>query len=1032
MRFPFTASVVSMSLLIAGSAAAAPFIPKINQPTSYKDIKFGLDEMRKNIDSVQCGGWDDNSFATVNGTSIVGSVPMPDMSSNLPGRTNVAPLGDPASGLGQRGEFEFPESAVGYSSACNIFMRTIIDDDLRRLQKDLKMYEDGSVGLIDGSGFVDINPYQWCIRTETATPKLCKRLFDAWQQAAAILPREDIEAVCPCPEPNDGCPVRPPKRYCFDSAYTFECRGSADKRTPIETTYPEDQPQDPTCRTPWKPGFENAMTQCHPEQYDVLDADGAVVETRFRIIVDAQGKHRATASSYYRHYAENFTAPAVTVTAPGEDNVWDVRAECYEYYKEQNDDGTDFDPKDDITGATDEQCEFVIASGGEQTPKSPEWQTDDGHDQKASVKGIAQDSPRAERSVPQPWVADSETNLTMIDAKSLRDLQKNFDNPTDITAMFGVLIPIRQTASKSVAKNARTDQFDDTADRDIAAFFEEQQRELLVMTADPTTRLIMPARFLVGLAPNDPIFQYVSHTISRSDGTVEVTLKAGLEDIGNVLTSFQRMFVAPTREVRIPVLVPLASVAEIDARIADWKLWQRATELRSTDLTQSASMQADPTQKAEMLREAALLDAAAASTDLFLEKLRQYRERAESVRLLRGALLTYLTKLYDSQKLIRAYFADWYEQNSGLLLLSSERAVQRRELKRIWRLLQRSMLQADACQMLWCSNQRYSAPVYSLLDNWWGIRDQGEKRDPDFRPPSLRDLGYQQPQDQVYDFSNVKFPNSPWLIPTLWPVQVRVRIPSPPSFVGAVPPSIDSFPDLPPLPDATVFASFPVPSVELPDTPLLTPPITQDLEPAKDMLRQLRTIIDGTDVPQQLQEENALARGEPANDTDDFPLDRDSLRGAYCRFPPSLITPPDPNQDRGKPEKIIHIENELRERLARLFSRWMPQRIEDAAGRVARRNEDFPNPTNQPACGEDIICYFLPPEMRTTTSWQWFMPTVTGGNFTSAAAALRDKTLPASEEQNPYVNASIDTLRRIFPALDLPVETTLEFPHQNP
>lgn len=1028
MRLPFTASVVSVSLLIAGSAAAAPFIPKINQPTSYKDVLFGLKEMRDNVASVQCGGFEGNSAATVNQASVTGNVPVPEIS-NIPGRGNT-PLGNPASGLGERGAFEFPESAVGYSSACDLYTRTDFDEDLARLRKDLKINIDGSVELIDGSGFVDINPHLWCIRTETATPKLCKRLFDAWQQAAAMLPREDIEAACPCPEPNDGCPVRPPKRYCFDAAYTFECRGSADTRTPIETTYPEDQIQDPTCRTPWKPVFENAMTQCHPEQYDVLDADGNVAETRFRIIVDKPGEHRATASSYYRHYAESFMNPGVVVTAPGDNNVWNVRAECYEYYKEQNDDGTDFDPKNDVTDVSDEQCEFVITTDGEQTPKSPEWQLGDGFSQKATVKTQPQEVSREERLVPEPWVADTETNLTMIDVKALKDLQKNFDNPADITAMFGALIPTRQQASKTVAKNARTDQFDDTADRQFAAYIEEQQRELLIMTADPTTRLIMPARFLVGLASDDPIFQYVSHTVSRSDGTVEITLKAGLEDIGSVLTSFQRMFVAPTQEVRIPVLVPLASVAEIDARIADWKLWQRATELQSAARTEAANAQKDPAKKAELLQEAAALDAAAASTNLFIAKLQQYRERAESVRLLRGVLLTHLTKLYDSQKSIREYFAGWYEKNSGLLLISSERAAERRELKRIWRLLQQSMLQADACQMLWCSNQRYSAPVYSLLDNWWGVRAQGEKRDPDFRPPSLADLGYEQPKDQVYDFSNVKFPDSPWLIPTLWPVQVRVRIPAPPSFVGAAPPSIDSFPDLPPLPDETVFASFPVPTVQLPDTPLLTPPITQDLEPAKEMLRKLRTVIDGTDLPQQIAEENELAQGAPMDDSDKFPLDRNSMRGAYCRFPPSLTIPPDLNQDRGKPEKIIHVENELRERLARLFSRWMPIRMEDAAGRVARRNEDFP--TNPPACAEDVICYFLPPEMRTTTTWQWFMPNVTGGNFTNAAAVLRDQTLPESEEKNPYVNASTDTLRRIFPDLNLPIETKLAFPRQNP
>lgn len=1010
MRPQLTMSVVSASLLLAGSAVAAPFIPKINEPESYKDIRFGLDEMRQNIDTVQCGGWDTDSNATVDGVTVNGDVPIPDISPDIPGRRNINPLGKPTGGLGERGEFEYPDSAWGYSSACDIYQDSYIDDDLRRLGKDVNIKEDGSVEVVDGVGKVDINPHDWCLRMDKATPKFCKRLYDAWQQASAMVPREDPAAVCPCPEPNDGCPSRPPKRYCFDPPYTFECSGTSDKRTPIATTYPDEPPQDRTCRTTWGPAFFNKMDVCHAEAYDVFDGDGNFVETRFRIIVDEFGGHFAIASSYYRHYAEAFMVPKITVTAPGGDNRWEVRAECYEYYKELNPDGSDFDPKVDVTHGIDEQCEFVIATDGEQTPRKPEWREGDGHEQKETVKAdpaVVEEPVRDPRNAPEPWVADTDTNLTLIDMEKLKKKQKKFEDPSDVTGILGTLLTTRQTGSKTVPKNARTDQFDDNDDRDLAIFFEAQQRELLKMTADPQTRLIMPARFLVGLADDDPLFQYVSNTVSRSDGTVEITLKAGLEDIGNVLKSFQRIFVAPIQEVRIPVLVPLASVAEIDALIADWELWKKGEDIAAQKESRSSK---------------------SASATAVIDKLKEYRDHIEDVRLMRGALLTYLERLYDSQEEIREYFADWYEQNSALLLVSAERAIQRRELKRIWRLLQRSMLQTDSCQMLWCSNHRYSAPVYSLLDNWWGEREPGEKRDRDYKPQSLTDLDFVQPEDQLYDFSNVKFSSGAWLVPTLWPVQARIRLPTPPLF-GVDPPNPDDFPDLPPLPDQDVFAAFPVPSVDLPEKSLIIPPIPQDLEPAKDILREFRKIIDGTDIARQIEEEEELAAGVSIDGGDDnYPLDRDSMRGAYCRFPPSIIIPPDPDQERGNPAKIIHIENDLRERLARLFSRWMPEREEDFAGRVARRNEDFPNPDEPPPCHEDVICYFLPPEMRTITSWQWFMPDVTGGNFTQKGDEIRDEALPENDDlnENPYYGVGVSTLERIFPLLKLPITTRLE------
>jgi hypothetical protein len=500
----------------------------------------------------------------------------------------------------------------------------------------------------------------------------------------------------------------------------------------------------------------------------------------------------------------------------------------------------------------------------------------------------------------------------------------------------------------------------------------------------------------------------VSGTVSRSDGTVEITLKAGLEDIGNVLLSFQRIFVAPIQEVRIPVLVPLASVSEIDALIADWKQWKRAEDA-------NAELNGVPSN--------------AGQADAMIDKLVQYRDRVEKVRLLRGAILVYLEKLYDSQRQIREYFADWYQQNTALLTASAERAVERRELKLIWRLLQRAMLQTDRCQLAWCSNHRYSAPVYSLLDNWWGEKQPGEKRDRDYRPQSLKDLGYVQPDDQLYDFSNVKFPRDPWLIPVLWPVSVRLRLPQPPA-VGIQPDSPDTYPDLPPLPDETVFDSFPVPSLSLADKSFIVPPASPSLQPAMDMLREFRRMIDGTEIGDQINEENDIKTGAKTIDggDDNFPLDRNSMRGAYCRFPPSLTTPPDPDQEHGSPVKIIHVENDLRERLARLFSRWMPERDEDFAGRVARIHEEYPNPDDPPKCTEDVICYFLPPEMRTITTWQWFMPDVTGGNFTGAGTSVKNQTLPANETDNPYSKASVETLKRIFPNFSLPITTKLEVP----
>lgn len=1017
-RSILTITLASSLLFITGSAGAEPFIPKMNLPESYKDFRFGLDEMRQNIEKVDCGGWDPDTSAVVTGTSVGGFIPTPDISPDIPGRRNINPLFDAKTGVGERGDFEYPDSAWGYSSACNIYQDSFRDEDLARLGLSLRfdgnieLDQDPNVRLEGGDGTVDINPGRWCIRMDKATPQWCKKLYETWQQMAAIAPRPSISDFCPCEGSLNGCPSRPEKRYCFDGPYTFECSGTSDIRTPVYTTFPDTPPQDTTCRTTWEPEFGNKLYECHNE--DRFDADGNYIG--YESIVDVGGYHNALSSSYYRHYAESFMNPKISVEGGGK--TWQVRAECYEYYKEE-------DPKEKVTSKDDEQCEFVISTPDEQNPDKPEWpEEEDQKKPKARAEGpvaaadrsVVEEPDRDSRPTPEPWVADTETNLNMIDMKRLRELQEDFEDPSDISYILGALLPTKQRASKSVPKNARTDAVDDSDDRAFVVYWEKQERELMKMIADPRTQLIMPARFLVGIDEKDPLFQYVTQTVVRPDGTVELTLRAGPEDLRDVILSLQRMFIAPLQEVRIPVLVPLASELEINSLIFQWEQWKKYEEQDAARLGRGSR---------------------AGDADALIDKLRQYRDRIADVRRMRGALSNELKRMYDGQQQIREYFASWFRDQTDQFTLALEHAEQRRELRRIWRLLQRSLLQTDACQMYWCSNQRYSAPIYSLLDEWWGKNPPGDDRDPDyvlseddrFDPPlDLELLNYVQPEDNVFDFSDMKFPRDPLLLPVLWPVQVKVRLPSPPD-IGGIPPSPDDFPDLLDIPDENIFDSFNIPEVDLDDAPSVSIPPTPDLEDAKNILREIRKIVDGTQIPDQMAQEEALKNGDSI-DQGDLPspgevLGRSNLQHTYCRFQPSIIIPPDPEGKHGNPMKIIHVENDLRERLARLFSRWMPERMEDFAGRVARLNEDYPDPDDPPACHEDVLCYLLPPEKTTVNTWQWFMPDPDSGAFDNLANQLRDMTLPQNEDDNPYKDVKQIYLERFFPKIELPLEYQL-------
>jgi hypothetical protein len=1007
-RFIALSFLACIFLTVVGDASAEQFIPKMSVPKTYKDVQYGIQEVRDNIETVQCGGFASSTQATVDGTTVDGDVPIPDISPDLPGRANLDPLGDPKNGLGTRDGFAFPGSTFGYLSACNIFDTQLHDPDLEKLGLDLKMVIDDEsdpnsnmwVDVADGTGEIDINPHRWCIRYEKSTPAWCKKLYEWFQMLSSAAPRPASNAFCPCPDNACYCPSGPEKHYCFDSAGTASTAAENTKECHGEECRTKQTSMGGACTPPLMPLFGNKLVECEwgIPQYD---ADGNFICQNPSWV--SNGYDYALMSSYYRHYAGAYKEPGVTVTeftgSGGLTNIkeWKVRAECYEYYLEN-------DPKTCVTSMGDEQCEIIIATPDEQNPDLPEWIEGGGHQQKENYKpdqGFVAESARDPREAPSPWKTDPETNLSLIGMEMLRELQEHFEEPGDISGVVGAMIEAKQRASMTTPDNARTDMFDDTALRKLSSFWEAQEKELLKMLAQPTAKLAMPAHMLVGLDEHSALLRYAQNVVSKSNGVVELTLRAGSDDLGNILSFFENSAVLPVHEVRIPLLVPLVSEEEISTRIFEWQQWKMHSD-------RLATMSGQPS--------------VAGMADPLIEKLEKYREAVRRERRMRGALAKELTRVFDAQKKIHEYLARWYRENLDQLERITGQSEDRKRLKWIWRQIQRAMLQADECQLQWCSNQRYSVPIYSLLDEWWGEEPPGGRRDLDYLPRDLRDLDYEQPQDQVYDFSDMKFATGGLLIPVLWPVQVKLNLPIPP-LAGVEPPNADQYPDLPVLPDERIFDSFQVPTVTLPAPPVMGLPADQDLGDAIDILREFREIIDGTSIDDQIIQEDAAMADTPLPEDNGPWNDRWSMRGTYCRFTPSIMITPDREERSGNPNKIIHVENDLKERVARFFARWMPERLEDAGGRMARLNDEFPDPDDM-TCKEDVICNPLMAEETLTVTWQWFIKTSVS-TYQQFIKPLKELTLPTTNEQNPYQDASLEALKRLFIPLDIPLTIDL-------
>lgn len=142
------------------------------------------------------------------------------------------------------------------------------------------------------------------------------------------------------------------------------------------------------------------------------------------------------------------------------------------------------------------------------------------------------------------------------------------------------------------------------------------------------------------------------------------------------------------------------------------------------------------------------------------------------------------------------------------------------------------------------------------------------------------------------------------------------------------------------------------------------------------------------------------------------------MKASYERLQPSVLTPPDPDQRAGDPRKIIHVENDLRERTVRLFARWLPNTPPDRAGHALRLAiGDTSSP--DPACLEDTVCTLPPRTIVSRALWQWFVPPSQVSLRPLLQSLVPSFVQAGVQSENPFT-LGIASLRRLVPQ-DAPV-----------
>ncbi len=779
-------------------------------------------------------------------------------------------------------------------------------------------YPDNAYGFMSSCDPHDqqFNPDRLCLIAEgTATPEQCRQLYEYWLSKAQDPPQE----FC-----DDGTAIP----TCYQD--TEDCTGSE-------------------CRTPLRPMFQ---VDCDP--------NGGVNVTRI-------------VSSFYRHYITDDLNAGAEVWSEGENQV--VKADCYEYYDEQD---ARFVP------ATPDQKRCELVETDESDGGTPEWIT------LASKENFfpAVDQNQfnhepGERGILSPWFPDTKTNIAFLDTatakKEAEDAGEEYDEP-DMEKLLSYK-PKSEIRVSSGSTNGKyhVDSFDDATDpdnpnsgnREIVRWWQEQERRLLKITHAPSIRLVIPARFATGLDPDDPLIQIAAGVPNQPKGFVELELRANSDDFGRLLDSLHRSWILPIEEVRIPVLVPIVSEAELDNIILEWKLWGTRYD-RMDD--------AEP----------------------FIERFESYKNQVNRVRLLREALAHYLSDVLNTQQELRGFFANWYIQNAERLQLWNQNVSDRQEVAYRWREISKILIDThDGCELQWCSNARYTAPIYSLLDPWMPDRPslKGLSENEDYVLP---DWGV--PPDISADFSDLTIDADSMPLPVLDVTQIKVRLPHPPTesgFTGDVndlPQNIPTIPDDQLLPVTDIFGGLALPQVHLPDNAKLIdePPPPGDFGRVYDVLDTIRFTLE-------------------------------QAQQNYCEFTRSIEAQKDGEDEQSRQfRKIVHTEFDLRERVGRLFARRAPLWKEDYMGRGQRiATAEDPRGVGPVCDGPD--CIKLPPEKYTTFRWHIEITPGPQFMFQQKANEVRGDTTPFEEWDNPYDNIPIKSLRKILTPI-APVQNDLSVP----
>jgi len=313
-------------------------------------------------------------------------------------------------------------------------------------------------------------------------------------------------------------------------------------------------------------------------------------------------------------------------------------------------------------------------------------------------------------------------NPTLSDSFSLlneKGYEKMFGDIKDLTyalrspdvAVQRATVQITKDLPMSTAALMRA--FDDTVTwekdptrdrRTLTEWWQRAETQMHSAMTPPTVRMLIPATWSADLDALDPLFiapvPSTKQEVDPRSETVEVQVRAREDLLGDVAAFLERTMLLRIQEEEIPVVVPSGTPTELRAIAQGWESWAKQQEKAGRN--------------------------GAGDAREIRDQLLEYADRLDRVRILRAELPKYAATLLSEQEKIGKAIADWLKQNVDAYQATLNTNQQIEEARVLWQHVQGMYTEmSDGDGLPWCRNDRFTAPIYSLLDPWFPGREYG-------------------------------------------------------------------------------------------------------------------------------------------------------------------------------------------------------------------------------------------------------------------------------------------------------------------